>query len=163
MTKDAKVLIVMGSGSDHETMQAAREVLREFGIGIDYRVASAHRAPEAVAELARNAEKNGIKIIIAGAGGAAHLAGVVSAHTTLPVIGIPMETPGLGGLDSLLSTVQMPGGIPVATVAIGKGGAKNAGLLAVAILALNDEALREKLRCYRAAQTKKCLETKLPD
>lgn len=152
----------MGSASDHETMQHAREILKEFGIPFEYKVASAHRSPAAVAEFASNAKARGFQVIIAGAGAAAHLAGVVAAHTPLPVIGVPIESTLLG-LDSLLSIAQMPGGIPVATVAIGKAGAKNAGLLAVQMMALSDPALAEKLDEYRKQQTAKALSAKLPD
>ena len=152
-----QVLIIMGSSPDHETMNAAKQLLDTFGVAAEYRVASAHRAPDTVAELSKHAEKNGFKVIIAGAGGAAHLPGVIAAQTILPVIGVPMQTSGLGGLDSLLSIVQMPGGIPVATVAIGSAGAKNSALLAVEILALADPALREKLRSFRAQQTEQSL------
>ena len=152
----------MGSASDHETMQHAREILKEFGIPFEYKVASAHRSPAAVAEFASNAKARGFQVIIAGAGAAAHLAGVDAAHTPLPVIGVPIESTLLG-LDSLLSIAQMPGGIPVATVAIGKAGAKNAGLLAVQMMALSDPALAEKLDEYRKQQTAKALSAKLPD
>lgn len=157
-----KVLIIMGSASDHETMSPAREVLREFGVECEYIVASAHRAPAKVAELASQAEARGIKVIIAGAGGAAHLPGVVAAHTHLPVIGVPVQSV-LDGLDSLLSIVQMPGGIPVATVAIGKAGAKNAGILAAQIIALSDPELKEKFAAFRQKQTEKSLTAKLPE
>jgi 5-(carboxyamino)imidazole ribonucleotide mutase len=158
----AQVLIVMGSSSDHEIMVNAKETLESFGISCEYRVASAHRAPDVVADLAKNAASRGVQVIIAGAGGAAHLPGVIAAHTALPVIGVPIPTNVAGGLDSLLSIVQMPGGIPVATVATGKGGAKNAGLLAVAILALANADLREKLHRFREEQTRKSLDVRLP-
>ena len=141
--------IVMGSTSDWETMKAAAKMLEEFGVRYEAKAMSAHRTPHAVAEWAANAQKNGMKAIIAAAGGAAHLAGVVAAHTTLPVLGVPMPSKHLQGLDSLLSTVQMPKGIPVATVAIGASGAANAGLLAVAILATSRPELRAKLQTYR--------------
>ncbi len=133
--------IVMGSTSDWETMKAAAKVLEEFGVPYEAKAMSAHRTPHAVAEWAANAQKNGLKAIIAAAGGAAHLAGVVAAHTTLPVLGVPMPSKHLQGLDSLLSTVQMPKGIPVATFAIGEAGAGNAALFAVALLALSDEGM----------------------
>lgn len=162
MNKSPPVAILMGSASDHDSMSAARDVLKEFDIDCDYRVASAHRAPEVVREFAVNAKERGVKVIIAGAGGAAHLPGVIAALTTLPVIGVPIQTSSLNGLDSLLSIVQMPGGIPVATVAIGKGGAKNAGLLAVQILSLSDNGLSKKLLEYREKQTRSSLEAKLP-
>lgn len=156
-----QVLIVMGSQSDHETMKNARDLLAEFAIDCEYCVASAHRAPERVTDLARTAKERGIQVIIAGAGGAAHLPGVIAAQTSLPVIGVPMQTSSLNGLDSLLSIVQMPAGVPVATVAIGKGGAKNAGLLAVQILALADSALASKLETYRRLQSERSLAVQL--
>jgi len=138
------VSIVMGSDSDLEIMREAASSLDKFGIAYEIDVASAHRSPERTAELARGAASRGIRVLIAGAGGAAHLAGVIAAHTTLPVIGVPI-TSVLNGLDSLLSTVQMPAGIPVATVAIGKAGAANAGILAAQILALSDSGIARKL------------------
>ncbi len=144
-----QVSIVMGSKSDLETLQEASDVLDRFGVAHEMRVISAHRTPEAARTFALSAEGRGVRIIIAGAGKAAHLAGVLASMTPLPVIGVPMTTSDLGGLDSLLSMVQMPGGIPVATVAIGKTGAKNAALLAVAMLALADTALRSRLVDYR--------------
>ena len=159
----AKVMIVMGSASDHETMKQARDALHDFGVETQYLVASAHRAPAKVTELAQTAEQRGIKVIIAGAGGAAHLPGVVAGQTKLPVIGVPIQTSSLKGLDSLLSIVQMPGGIPVATVAIGKAGAKNAGLLAVQILALSDTELSNKLEKFRKEQTESSLNATLPE
>jgi len=140
--------ILMGSKSDWETMRQADEILTRFGVPHEARVLSAHRTPALTAEYASTAEKRGLEVIIAGAGGAAHLAGVVAAHTLLPVIGVPIQS-ALNGLDSLLSTVQMPKGIPVATVAIGASGATNAALLAVAILAGSRPDLREKIRQYR--------------
>jgi 5-(carboxyamino)imidazole ribonucleotide mutase len=149
----------MGSTSDWETMKAAAKVLEEFGVPYEAKAMSAHRTPHAVAEWATNAQKNGKKAIIAAAGGAAHLAGVVAAHTTLPVLGVPMPSKHLQGLDSLLSTVQMPKGIPVATFAIGDAGAANAALFAVALLALEDKALAAKLDDFRRKQTKAVLET----
>jgi len=138
------VSIVMGSDSDLEIMREAAESLESFGIGYEIDVTSAHRSPERTAEFARKAADRGIRVIIAGAGGAAHLAGVIAAHTTLPVIGVPIPSV-LNGLDSLLATVQMPAGIPVATVAIGKAGATNAGILAAQILALSSSSLAKKL------------------
>lgn len=143
------VSIVMGSKSDLETLKEASDVLDAFGIAHELRVISAHRTPETARDYALTAEARGIRIIIAGAGKAAHLAGVIASMTILPVIGVPMTTSDLGGLDSLLSMVQMPGGIPVATVAIGKTGAKNAALLAITILALTDNTLRSRLVEYR--------------
>ena len=149
--------IVMGSASDWETMKAAAKMLDEFGVPYEAKAMSAHRTPQAVAEWATNAQKNGMKAIIAAAGGAAHLAGVVAAHTTLPVLGVPMQSKHLQGLDSLLSTVQMPKGIPVATFAIGEAGAANAALFAVAILAVTDKALAGKLNDFRRRQTEAVL------
>jgi 5-(carboxyamino)imidazole ribonucleotide mutase len=149
--------IVMGSTSDWETMKAAAKVLEEFGVPYEAKAMSAHRTPHAVAEWATNAQKNGKKAIIAAAGGAAHLAGVVAAHTTLPVLGVPMPSKHLQGLDSLLSTVQMPKGIPVATFAIGEAGAANAALFAVALLALSDASLQKKLSDFRTKQTEAVL------
>jgi 5-(carboxyamino)imidazole ribonucleotide mutase len=151
--------IVMGSTSDWETMKAAAKMLDEFGVPYEAKAMSAHRTPQAVAEWATNAKKNGMKAIIAAAGGAAHLAGVVAAHTTLPVLGVPMPSKHLQGLDSLLSTVQMPKGIPVATFAIGDAGAANAALFAVSLLALEDKAIAGKLDDFRRKQTKAVLET----
>jgi len=145
--------IVMGSTSDWETMKAAAKVLEEFGVRYEAKAMSAHRTPHAVAEWASNAQKNGIKALIAAAGGAAHLAGVVAAHTTLPVLGVPMPSKHLQGLDSLLSTVPMPKGIPVATFAIGEAGAANAALFAVALLALADKEMAKKLEEFRRKQT----------
>ena len=141
--------IIMGSKSDWESMKAAGEMLAKFGVAHESRVMSAHRTPAVVAEYAGGATARGMEIIIAGAGGAAHLAGVVAAHTVIPVIGVPMQSAALNGIDSLLSTVQMPKGIPVATVAIGASGAANAALLAVAILATATPDLRTKLQAYR--------------
>jgi 5-(carboxyamino)imidazole ribonucleotide mutase len=149
--------IVMGSTSDWETMKAAAKVLEEFGVPYEAKAMSAHRTPDAVAEWASTAQKNGKKAIIAAAGGAAHLAGVVAAHTTLPVLGVPMPSKHLQGLDSLLSTVQMPKGIPVATFAIGEAGAANAALFAVALLSLSDKELGKKLEDFRRRQTEAVL------
>ena len=154
---NAVIGIVMGSTSDWETMKAAAKVLEEFGVPYDAKAMSAHRTPHAVAEWASGAQKNGMKAIIAAAGGAAHLAGVVAAHTTLPVLGVPMPSKHLQGLDSLLSTVQMPKGIPVATFAIGEAGAGNAALFAVALLALSDAGMAKKLSDFRAKQTESVL------
>ncbi len=149
--------IVMGSTSDWETMKAAAKILEEFGVPYEAKAMSAHRSPHAVAEWTSNAQKTGIKTIIAAAGGAAHLAGVVAAHTTLPVLGVPMPSKHLQGLDSLLSTVQMPKGIPVATFAIGEAGAANAALFAVALLSLSDKAIAAKLADFRHKQTEAVL------
>jgi 5-(carboxyamino)imidazole ribonucleotide mutase len=143
--------VIMGSKSDWDAMGKADQILTEFGVAHECHVMSAHRTPALTAEFASNAADRGLEVIIAGAGGAAHLAGVVAAHTILPVIGVPMQSSALNGLDSLLSTVQMPKGIPVATVAIGASGAANAGLLAIAILATSRPELRAKLQAYRDA------------
>ena len=156
------VSIIMGSKSDWETMSAASEMLKEFGVPHECRVVSAHRTPDLMAEAAKSAESRGIEVIIAGAGGAAHLPGMTAAHTILPVLGVPVESKALKGLDSLLSIVQMPGGVPVATLAIGTAGAKNAALLAVSILALKRPPLREKLKAFREQQKRKVLEERLP-
>lgn len=147
-----QVGIVMGSDSDLPVMQKAADALKEFGIESFMTVASAHRTPERVARFAQRAEQEGWKLIIAGAGMAAHLAGFLAAHTVVPVIGVPMDSSSLGGLDALLATVQMPGGVPVATMGIGSAGAKNAGLWAVQILAAFDPELRQKLKTYREKQ-----------
>jgi 5-(carboxyamino)imidazole ribonucleotide mutase len=151
--------IVMGSTSDWDTMKAAAKMLEEFGVPYEAKAMSAHRTPHAVADWAANAQKNGMKAIIAAAGGAAHLAGVVAAHTTLPVLGVPMPSKHLQGLDSLLSTVQMPKGVPVATFAIGEAGAANAALFAVALLALSDANLNKKLSEFRRKQTEAVLKS----
>jgi len=143
------VSIVMGSDSDLEIMRDAAKALDEFGIAYEIDVTSAHRSPDRTAEFARHAAENGIRVIIAGAGGAAHLAGVIAAHTTLPVIGVPIPSTSLQGMDSLLATVQMPAGIPVATVAIGKPGATNAGILAAQMIALADASVSRKLEAYK--------------
>ncbi|MDT5120703.1 MAG: 5-(carboxyamino)imidazole ribonucleotide mutase [Acidobacteriota bacterium] len=152
----------MGSTSDWETMQHADETLTRFGVPHECRVLSAHRTPAQSAEFAANAEERGLEVIIAGAGGAAHLAGVLAAQTLLPVLGVPMESKALKGLDSLLSIVQMPAGIPVGTLAIGKAGATNAALFAIAILANSRPELREKLREFRREQEQKVLAATLP-
>ena len=152
----------MGSKSDWEAMRQADEMLAKFGVPHESRVMSAHRTPAVVSEYASSAADRGLQVIIAGAGGAAHLAGVVAAHTVLPVIGVPMQSAALNGIDSLLSTVQMPTGIPVATVAIGASGAANAGLLAVAILATSRPDLRAKLEAYRQELAEQVRGTTLP-
>lgn len=157
MANKPVVSIVMGSQSDLDTFKETAAVLKEFGVAHEVRVISAHRTPEVARDFALSAQKRGLKIIIAGAGKAAHLAGVLASMTILPVIGVPMTTSDLGGLDSLLSMVQMPGGIPVGTVAIGKAGAKNAALLAIAILALEDGVLRKKLNDYRKRMTQEVI------
>ena len=155
MSAQPLVGVMMGSRSDWDVMRAASETLAKFGVAHESRVLSAHRSPKLTAEYASTAEERGLEVIIAAAGGAAHLAGVVAAHTILPVLGVPMESAALKGLDSLLSTVQMPAGIPVGTLAIGKPGATNAALLAIAILAGKRPELREKLRAFRAEQADK--------
>lgn len=154
-----KVGIIMGSKSDYNVMSQACETLDLFNVEYETKIVSAHRTPELMYEYARTAKERGIKVIIAGAGGAAHLPGMTAAITTLPVIGVPVKSSNLSGLDSLLSIVQMPGGVPVATMAI--NGAKNAALYAVSILALNDKSLSKKLEEYRTKQTKEVLESEL--
>ena len=149
MATTYKVGIVMGSDSDWPTMKGTVEALKGFGIRYDVDVISAHRTPDVAVRYAKQAEKKGYAVLIAGAGGAAHIAGVLAALTPLPVIGVPMETSSLGGVDSLYSIVQMPGGVPVATVAIGKAGAKNAGILAAQIIGVGDAAMREKVKAYK--------------
>jgi 5-(carboxyamino)imidazole ribonucleotide mutase len=158
----ALVGVIMGSTSDWETLKHADEMLTRLGIDHECEVVSAHRTPDGMAEYARTAESRGLEVIIAGAGGAAHLPGMVAAHTLLPVLGVPVESHALQGIDSLLSIVQMPGGIPVGTLAIGKPGATNAALLAAAILARSRPELREKLRAFRQEQTEKVAKDKLP-
>jgi 5-(carboxyamino)imidazole ribonucleotide mutase len=155
--KETLVAVIMGSKSDWETMRHADEVLTQFGVPHECRIVSAHRTPALMAEFAAKAESRGIEVIIAGAGGAAHLPGMVAAQTLIPVLGVPIESHALKGLDSLLSIAQMPGGIPVGTLAIGKAGAINAALLAVAILANSRPELREKLRKFREEQTAKVM------
>jgi len=155
------VAVIMGSKSDWETMRAASDTLREFEVAHECHVMSAHRTPKLASEFAASAESRGIGVIIAAAGGAAHLAGVLAAHTVVPVLGVPMKSDALNGLDSLLSTVQMPAGIPVGTLAIGKAGATNAALLAVAILANSQPQLRKKLRQFRKQQEAKVRAAKL--
>jgi len=149
MIKKPLVSVIMGSDSDLDVMKETMYLLRKFDISYEPKILSAHRSPKMTVEFANAAEKKGVKIIIAGAGAAAHLAGVVASCTTLPVIGVPMDTKALKGIDSLLSTVQMPSGVPVATVAIGKSGAKNAAILAAEILALSDSSLRKKLKIFK--------------
>ena len=148
-TATPSVGVIMGSRSDWETMKAAADILEQFGIAHECRVVSAHRTPEWMVEYAKSAESRGLQVIIAGAGGAAHLPGMVASLTTVPVIGVPVQSKALSGLDSLLSIVQMPGGVPVATMAIGAAGATNAGLFAVGILATRDPALRARLQAFR--------------
>ncbi len=154
MVKKPLVSIVMGSDSDLPVMMEASDVLKKFGIAHEIKILSAHRSPDKTSSFAKSAKKRGVKVIIAGAGGAAHLAGVVAAHTTLPVIGVPMESK-LDGLDSLLSTVQMPSGVPVATVSIGKAGAVNAGILAAEIIGVNSAAISKKIQEHKKELVRK--------
>ncbi|MFV5215058.1 5-(carboxyamino)imidazole ribonucleotide mutase [Azonexus caeni] len=161
--KKISVGIVMGSDSDWPTMQAAAVILKDFGVAFEARVVSAHRTPDLLFEYAETAAPRGLQAIIAGAGGAAHLPGMLAAKTTVPVLGVPVQSRALSGVDSLHSIVQMPKGIPVATFAIGEAGAANAALFAVAMLANGDAALNAKLQAFRAAQTEKVLGMKLPE
>ena len=154
--------IIMGSKSDWETMQSAADVLKQFGVPHECRVVSAHRTPQWMCEYAATAESRGLEVIVAGAGGAAHLPGMVAAQTVLPVLGVPVQSKALSGLDSLLSIVQMPGGIPVGTLAIGQAGAKNAGLLAIRILANKRLELRQKLHQFHQEQAAQVLADELP-
>ena len=156
------VAVIMGSTSDWDTMKHAVETLERFDVPYERHVVSAHRTPGWMAEFAQAAESRGVEVIIAGAGGAAHLPGMTAAHTVLPVLGVPVQSSTLNGLDSLLSIVQMPGGVPVGTLAIGKAGATNAGLLAVSILAVSRPELRERLRAFRDEQTRAVREARLP-
>jgi 5-(carboxyamino)imidazole ribonucleotide mutase len=157
-----RVGVVMGSASDWETMRAACEALTELGVPHERAVVSAHRTPERLREYATTAAGRGLEVIVAGAGGAAHLPGMLAAWTLLPVLGVPVESQALRGMDSLLSIVQMPGGVPVGTLAIGRAGARNAGLLAARILATRDPAIRERLEALRAADARKSLDSVLP-
>ena len=161
---EAKPLVgvIMGSKSDWDTMSHAAEMLERFGVAHECRVVSAHRTPDWLAEYAKTAESRGLEVIIAGAGGAAHLPGMVAAHTVVPVLGVPVESHALKGMDSLLSIAQMPGGIPVGTLAIGKAGATNAALLAISILGNHRPELREKLHAFRREQTEKVRADVLP-
>jgi 5-(carboxyamino)imidazole ribonucleotide mutase len=156
------VAVIMGSSSDWETMKHTVEVLEQFGVEHEHHIVSAHRTPVWMAEFATAAESRGVEVIVAGAGGAAHLPGMVAAHSILPVLGVPVQSAALQGLDSLLSIVQMPGGVPVGTLAIGKAGATNAGILAVSILANSRPELRVKLRQFRTEQTQKVQQERLP-
>ncbi|HSY02867.1 MAG TPA: 5-(carboxyamino)imidazole ribonucleotide mutase [Acidobacteriaceae bacterium] len=162
MKTSPQVAVVMGSKSDYETLAAAVEVLREFGVPYEAKVVSAHRTPDLLYQFAETAEARGLRVIIAGAGGAAHLPGMLAAKTLVPVLGVPIPATMLQGLDSLLSIVQMPKGVPVGTLAIGKPGAANAALLAIEILATTNPALREQLRAWRAARTNEVLAQELP-
>lgn len=157
----AKVAVVMGSQSDWETMRHAVELLNQLGVPNEYRIVSAHRTPELMAEFAREADGRGLRVIIAGAGGAAHLPGMIAAHTWLPVLGVPVESKALKGIDSLLSIAQMPAGVAVGTLAIGVSGAKNAALLAASIIGITDEAVRAKVREFRNTQTEAVLAQRL--
>jgi len=161
-SSNALVAIIMGSKSDWDTMRHSVETLDELGIPNEAHVLSAHRTPDATADFARKAADRGIRVMIAGAGGAAHLAGVIAAYTWLPVLGVPIQSQALHGLDSLLSIVQMPGGMPVGTLAIGNAGAKNAALLAAAIIGIGDEKIREKLQAFRKKQTDSVLAQRVP-
>lgn len=161
--KSIIVSIVMGSQSDLPTMKEGADILKEFGVGCEIRVLSAHRSPDETANYAKALKGRGIKVVIAGAGGAAALAGVVASMTPIPVIGVPIQTQALGGMDSLLSTVQMPPGVPVAAMAIGAGGAKNAGFLALRILGLSDKGIQAKLEKYRSEQIEKIKKIKVGD
>lgn len=162
MKQSPLVAVIMGSKSDYETLAPAVELLREFGVPHEARVVSAHRTPDLLFEFASGAEARGLRVIIAGAGGAAHLPGMVASKTLVPVLGVPIPATMLQGVDSLLSIVQMPKGVPVGTLAIGKPGAANAALLAIQILATTDPALREKLHTWREARTKEVLASELP-
>lgn len=163
MDSQPQVAVVMGSKSDWETMRHAVERLKEFEIPVVKKIVSAHRTPDLLASFAKEAEATGIRVIIAGAGGSAHLPGMLAANTVLPVLGVPVKSHTLSGIDSLLSIVQMPAGVPVLTLAIGEAGAKNAALAAVAILALIDPKLKKRLQKFRAAQTAEVLGSLLPD
>ena len=158
----ALVAVVMGSTSDWETMRHSVQLLDELAVPNEHKILSAHRSPEATADFARSAADHGLRVIIAGAGGAAHLAGAIAAHTWLPVLGVPIQSKALQGLDSLLSIAQMPGGVPVGTLAIGASGAKNAALLAVSILAVSDDRVRKKLQAFRKKQTDAVLAQRVP-
>ncbi len=159
MAKSPPVAIIMGSRSDWPTMKAAADALDQLGVAYEAKVVSAHRTPDRLFSFAKGAKAAGVKVIIAGAGGAAHLPGMAASMTELPVLGVPVRSKALDGLDSLLSIIQMPGGVPVGTLAIGEAGARNAGLLAAQILALSDEALAARVTAFRAAQTASVAET----
>jgi 5-(carboxyamino)imidazole ribonucleotide mutase len=156
------VAVIMGSASDWDTMRHSVELLEELGVPNEHQILSAHRSPDATADFAKKAAGRGVRVIIAGAGGAAHLAGVIAAYTWLPILGVPIQSKALQGLDSLLSIVQMPGGIPVGALAIGASGAKNAALLAASILAVSDEKIRKKLETFRKKQTEAVLAQQVP-
>ena len=156
------VAVIMGSASDWDTMHHSVELLEELGVPNEHQILSAHRSPDATADFARKAAGRGVRVIIAGAGGAAHLAGVIAAYTWLPILGVPIQSKALQGLDSLLSIVQMPGGVPVGALAIGGSGAKNAALLAASILAVSDEKIRKRLEAFRKKQTEAVLAQRVP-
>ena len=156
------VAVIMGSASDWDTMRHSVELLEELGVPNEHQILSAHRSPDATADFAKKAAGRGVRVIIAGAGGAAHLAGVIAAYTWLPILGVPIQSKALQGLDSLLSIVQMPGGVPVGALAIGVSGAKNAALLAASILAVSDEKIRKKLEAFRKKQTEAVLSQRVP-
>ncbi|MGM0451031.1 MAG: 5-(carboxyamino)imidazole ribonucleotide mutase [Pseudomonadota bacterium] len=162
MAQQAQVGLIMGSKSDWPTMEHAATVMDELGVAYERRVVSAHRTPDLLSDYAREARERGLKVIIAGAGGAAHLPGMVAAHTTLPVLGVPVESRTLNGVDSLYSIVQMPGGVPVGTLAIGKAGARNAGLMAAQILSLSDASVAQALQAFREKQTQDVLNSPDP-
>ena len=160
--KKPEVAVIMGSASDWETMKHAVDMLRIFGVTCEHRIVSAHRTPDLLREFGRSAAARGMRVIIAGAGGAAHLPGMIAAHTWLPVLGVPIKTKSLDGIDSLLSIAQMPAGIAVGTLAIGEAGAKNAGLLAASIIGLENKTVRKKIEAFRRKQTETVLAQKLP-
>jgi len=160
--KKPEVAVIMGSASDWETMKHAVDMLQKFGVACEHRIVSAHRTPDLLREFGRSAADRGMRVIIAGAGGAAHLPGMIAAHTWLPVLGVPIKTKSLDGIDSLLSIVQMPAGIAVGTLAIGEAGAKNAGLLAASIIGLGNATVRKKIEAFRKKQTETVLAQKLP-
>ena len=160
--KKPEVAVIMGSASDWETMKHAVDMLQIFGVACEHRIVSAHRTPDLLREFGRSAADRGMRVIIAGAGGAAHLPGMIAAHTWLPVLGVPIKTKSLDGIDSLLSIAQMPAGIAVGTLAIGEAGAKNAGLLAASIIGLENAAVRKKIETFRKKQTEIVLAQKLP-
>ena len=160
--KKPEVAVIMGSASDWETMKHAVDMLQKFGVACEHRIVSAHRTPDLLREFGRSAADRGMRVIIAGAGGAAHLPGMIAAHTWLPVLGVPIKTKSVDGIDSLLSIVQMPAGIAVGTLAIGEAGAKNAGLLAASIIGLGNATVRKKIETFRKKQSETVLAQKLP-
>jgi 5-(carboxyamino)imidazole ribonucleotide mutase len=160
--KNAEVAVIMGSSSDWETMKHAVEMLQKLGVPCEHRIVSAHRTPELLTKFGREAARRGLRVIIAGAGGAAHLPGMIAAHTWLPVLGVPIMTKALEGIDSLLSIAQMPAGVAVGTLAIGEAGAKNAGLLASSIIGLSNPSVRKRVEAFRNKQTESVLAQKLP-